>query len=68
MCRTWSDYAQASNSMVVLPDGVPPVGLSDSEELKRAGIDVDLMSQLGRIAGVDEHELLSGERTIGTDN
>lgn len=52
--------------MVVLPDSeVHPVGMSDAEELRRAGLsmdDVDI-DALSRIAGMtaDEH----GNGTIG---
>lgn len=52
--------------MVVLPEGtVPPVGLSDNEELRRAGLEFD-PDALGRAIGVMDE--LYGEPTIGTDN
>lgn len=55
----------ASASMVVVPDGTTPVGLSDDEELRRSGRDFNMENLLEAVG-------LNGEQfddsTIGTDN
>lgn len=61
--KTWEQFAQASSSMRVVDPyaEVPPVGLSDFEELKRInpGAEFDLS-----IGGVDGYD--GGDGTIGT--
>lgn len=64
MSKTWEQFVQSSNSMVIVDSDTPPVGLSsDAEELRRAGLDPDIM---GHLAGVG-NELYGNESTIGTE-
>lgn len=66
--RTWDQFVQASQSMVIKEPSAPPVGLSDdAEELRRVGLELDLAEQMKRAnSGVDEYGIF-GDGTIGAD-
>lgn len=69
MSRTWEQYSQTSQSMVVADPSAVPQGLSsDAVELQRAGLvgsDVDF-DEISRVIGA-ANGLFGEERTIGTD-
>jgi len=69
MAKTWADFAQASQSMVVHGADGPPVGTSqDLVEMKRAGLLDDFDPEnMDRALGEMDAILGNADRTIGAD-